>query len=571
MAGLSSVIKETDADGVVLDTRGKSSTALQEAADGVKKGVIMYSEGMAVTGDMPGIIAGRVHDAIPMQPLLNMNRIIRPDFSVFRVCHLRDGRLHREAAISLFNGYGTEIISFAPDRPDWMEEEFMFLGRTTRILRENSSLFKSPDWTPLADTRCDSIWVNEWNGKNKKLYTILSLVPEGFSGLLIPCEPCPEKHFVSLWHHHELLPERKDSSWYLPVLTDAFHHAWLGTRREGAVDCIAEFDRLLDVSRAGDSIFIVTDEGDHINIWKGNPSYQDKSHQLPPGNHRLKISDIFSDYTGTIVIQLFNKNEIIDECILEQEQGRAWLVSVPARSDVTGTVPAEMVLIPGSDISLRLSNTDQFIPYPDYQVDIPVRISSFLMDVYPVTNGQFYDFLEATGYSPVDTINFLKHWQAGTYKPGEAEMPVVYVDIEDARAYTRWVGKRLPSEAEWQLAAQGTDGRVWPWGNQLEEDRCNSSSGHLTPVNAFPGGSSPYGVQDLVGNVWQLTGDVYENGSYTYVMIRGGSFYDPASSWWYVKGGPQPLDRTQMLILMSPGFNRCSTVGFRCARDIIVN
>ena len=569
MDGLSSVIKETDADGVVLDTEGKSSIALQEAADRVKKGVIMYSEGMAVTKDMPGIIAGRVHDAIPMQPLLNMNRIIRPDFSVFRVCHLRDGRLHREVAVSLFNGYGTEIISFAPDRPEWMEEECLFLGRTTIILRENASLFKRPDWIPLIDTRQDSIWVNEWSSKEKKLYTVFSLIPEGFSGFLIPCEPADDRHFVSLWNHRELQPERLDTAWYLPALTDAFHHTWLGTRREGAVDCVAEFNRLLEVSRTGDSMIISADEGDHILAWKGNPSYQNENHRLTAGSNRIRISDLFGDYSGTIVVQLFREDEIIDERILQNEQGESWLASKPSKTSFTNTIPAGMVMIPGAEISLGLTNPDQFIPYPKYSKQVPVRILPFLMDIYPITNKQYYDFLKATGYSPADTTNFLKHWQAGSYKPGEDNLPVVYVDLEDAMAYARWAGKRLPTEAEWQLAAQGTDGRIWPWGDRMEDDKCNRSDGHLTPVSAFPGGSSPYGVQDLVGNVWQLTGDVYENGSYTYVMIRGGSFFDPVSSEWYVKGGPQPLDHIQMLILLSPGFDRCSTVGFRCARDII--
>ncbi len=71
----------------------------------------------------------------------------------------------------------------------------------------------------------------------------------------------------------------------------------------------------------------------------------------------------------------------------------------------------------------------------------------------------------------------------------------------------------------------------------------------------------------MVGNVWQLTNDVYDNGSYRFVIIRGGSYYNPESSIWYVKGGPQPLDRTQMLLLVSPGFNRNATVGFRCVKD----
>jgi formylglycine-generating enzyme required for sulfatase activity len=73
---------------------------------------------------------------------------------------------------------------------------------------------------------------------------------------------------------------------------------------------------------------------------------------------------------------------------------------------------------------------------------------------------------------------------------------------------------------------------------------------------------------DMVGNVWQMTNDMYFNGSNYFMMIRGGSYYKPDSSWWYIQGGPQPLDKTQMMLLVAPGFDRNATVGFRCVRDI---
>jgi len=144
----------------------------------------------------------------------------------------------------------------------------------------------------------------------------------------------------------------------------------------------------------------------------------------------------------------------------------------------------------------------------------------------------------------------------------------VYVSYEDMKAYATWAGKRLPSQAEWQLAAQGTDGRKWPWGNEFHGTSCNNSFGRPTPVDAFPKGKSPYNVMDMVGNVWQMTGDMYFNGNNYFSIIRGGSYFNPESSWWYVKGGPQPLDKTQIMLLVSPGYDRSPTVGFRCAKDV---
>jgi len=69
----------------------------------------------------------------------------------------------------------------------------------------------------------------------------------------------------------------------------------------------------------------------------------------------------------------------------------------------------------------------------------------------------------------------------------------------------------------------------------------------------FPAGASPFGVEDMVGNLWQFTQDVYDNGSYYYAIMKGGSYYKPTSSWWYVQGGPQPVSHQQMLLLVSPG------------------
>ncbi len=225
-----------------------------------------------------------------------------------------------------------------------------------------------------------------------------------------------------------------------------------------------------------------------------------------------------------------------------------------------------MVLVPGSSISVSLTASDEFIQYPE--PDLTTKIDSFLIDKYPVTNSQFYDFITNTGYRPVDTSAYLRHWQSGTFRQGQDKYPVVYVSHEDIEAYTAWAGKRLPTQAEWQLAAQGTDKRKWPWGNDFHGTLCNNGFDRPTPVDAFPKGQSPYGAVDMVGNVWQMTNDIYFNGSNYFAVIRGGSYYKPESSWWYVQGGPQPLDKTQILLMVSPGFDRCATVGFRCVKDV---
>ncbi|UCG27030.1 MAG: SUMF1/EgtB/PvdO family nonheme iron enzyme [Bacteroidales bacterium] len=565
--GMARLIQSTDADGVVLDTRGSSSYELQHAADSVKRGIIMYSEGMAVPADMPGIVSGRVHNAIVMSPPLNLNKLIKPEFSIFRVVQRNDYRIHREIAIAFFNGYGTEINTFAPGRPDWLNEDYTFLGRTTKILRENSSVFLNDSWTPLVHSTRDSIWVNEWKDGEKTLYTILSFNHEGYHGPLFEADTTPGYHYVSLWNHEELEPEQSGSRWMVPVKIKAFNKQWLNTRKEGRVDCVARLPRFIQTELIRDSLFLYADKGDKIVIWKGMPSYQGVSKEFGADTLRLRILDLFGQYEDKIVIQLFGENSLLDECVIKIQPGEPRRIS---RVEYTKRVRrpfANMEEIPAGDFSFSVTNPDQFIPYPDYSTPRLVHVERFFMDKYPVTNAEYYEFMVATGYQPRDPTNFLKHWENGIYPQGQDNYPVVYVSLEDAKAYAEWSGKRLPTEIEWQYAAQGTDGRTWPWGDEFHSTKCNDAFERPTPVDAFPKGMSPFNIEDLVGNVWQMTNDIYDNGSYRFNIIRGGSYFKPTSSQWYVRGGPQPLNHTQMLLLVSPGFDRNATVGFRCVKD----
>ncbi len=222
IAGMERMLRTLDADGVVLDTRGESSREFQDAADRVKPGIIMYSEGMAVPRDMPGIVSGRVHDALYMPPPLNMNKYMRPDFAIFRVLQLAEGPLHREAAVAFFNGYGSEINTMRPGRPDWIDEDLRYLGRTTKLLRENSSAFLDRHWEPLAAALEDGLWANRWRDGAKTVFTVYSLRPEGFKGPFVEVEIPAGAHLVSLWNHQELEPVVRDGRTYAPVDVAAF-------------------------------------------------------------------------------------------------------------------------------------------------------------------------------------------------------------------------------------------------------------------------------------------------------------------------------------------------------------
>jgi len=199
-----------------------------------------------------------------------------------------------------------------------------------------------------------------------------------------------------------------------------------------------------------------------------------------------------------------------------------------------------------------------------------MTIHSFYIDKYPVTNAQFKSFLDASRYHPRDDRNFLRDWKDGTFPEGWANKPVTWVSQQDARAYAAWAGKRLPREWEWQYAAQGNDGRIYPWGNDwrpaaVPEPRTGRTMAGPDNVDAHPDGASPFGLMDLVGNVWQWT-DEYVDDHTRAGILRGGSHYQPQGSIWYF---PQAYrnDQHGKLLLMAPSYDRSGGLGFRCVVD----
>jgi len=286
---------------------------------------------------------------------------------------------------------------------------------------------------------------------------------------------------------------------------------------------------------------------------------------------------------------LFDEGILLDERIVVTKPGIPRLTSNVIRTSANGSTSG-MVKIPAGRFVFRTTNGDEFIAYPKHDEGRTFEMPAFWMDKYPVTNEDFFRFVTATGYLPKDTTNFLKHWRNGRPVKGEERYPVVYVSYEDAQAYAQWAGKRLPTEAEWQYAAQTPDGRDWPWSLETDNIRrelepvtntltvykikgidsrlANLGDGKLYPVGRYKRGANPYGLEDLVGSVWQLTNDIYKSASYTYIMMKGGSYFNPTSSWWYVQGGPRELHYRQYLLRVSPGFERNATVGFRCIKDI---
>jgi formylglycine-generating enzyme required for sulfatase activity len=587
---LAESIKETGADGVVLDCSGASTEQLQKAGDNGGKGVVMYSEGMAVPKDMQGIVSGRVHNALYYCPMLNLNKLIKPEFAIFRVVEVGKELIKREYSLSLFNGYGTENNLFSPGRPYWLDEQWKYLARILMIQRENAGNFTQQNWVPLVKTTADGIFVNYWPAENKSVYTIFSLIPQGFNKPLFEVQPKTGFHFVDLWNHEPLRLDTIGNKIYAVADIESFSEKYLGTNNEGAVSAIAEFPELLSVSfnLPKDELTFSATKGDSIKIYAGMPGYEGNWKSFPVKKQTIRLLKQFGREEGKFVVQLFDKGELADERIILFPPASARLISENVQTKKYNTTPAGMVKIPSGKFKMEVEFGDYFISYPEVLDICEVEIKSFYMDKFPVTNAEFLVFLQKSAYQPTDSENFLKHWENGKIKPGDENKPVVFVSYEDALAFAKWAGKRLPTEAEWQYAAQTEKLNEWPWGDKtnivsekeeitgtltveklkgIDSTLCNPGNGILDVVGSYLKGENPFGLLDLVGSVWQITNDVYDNCTYYFVMLKGGSYYKPEDSWWYVQGGPKNLRHRQMLLRVSQGFERKATVGFRCVAD----
>jgi iron(II)-dependent oxidoreductase len=226
----------------------------------------------------------------------------------------------------------------------------------------------------------------------------------------------------------------------------------------------------------------------------------------------------------------------------------------------TPLVPEGMVAVAAGQYTIGREDGDD-IEKPVHTVPL----KAFFIDKTEVTNAEYKKFIDATGYQAPP------HWKDKTFPQDQENFPVVQVNWQDANSYAQWAGKRLPTEAEWEAAARGLDGRKYPWGNEWNKAFANigaGESGSLLGVGRFPEGQSPFGAMDMIGNAWEWTADTLalypgntgkapEEANSNYRVIRGGAFngtkLNDASYRGYIEANAnrKELDKT----------------GFRCAKD----
>lgn len=412
------------------------------------------------------------------------------------------------------------------------------LRRTATIERAYASLLTSAEWQPHVLMQRFGVFASRWPSTDRTLWTVVNRNSYDVSGRQMVVSYKEHARYFDLWHGVELQPKHEGSQSVLEFDLEA-----------------NGFGAILEQTGAAEPPSKLLETMNRL-AQKPLRDFSREWHSLPQQ-----------------------------------------LVSIPA-TKAPAAAPAGMIRIPEGDYVFRVNGieiegmnddgVDFQYPWEDsarrYH-EREMHIPSFWIDKYPVTNAEFKQFMEATHYRPADDHNFLKDWTNGTYPQGWEKKPVTWVSLEDARAYARWAGKRLPHEWEWQYAAQGTDNRLYPWGNQWiystapvdplalaapvsaavpVPDRGRDMA-PASDVDLHPLGASPFGVMDLVGNVWQWT-DEYTDEHTRAAVLRGGSHYQPQGSRWYF---PQAYKLSQhgKYLLMAPSLDRSGAVGFRCVMD----
>jgi formylglycine-generating enzyme required for sulfatase activity len=396
--------------------------------------------------------------------------------------------------------------------------------RVAAIERAVAPFLVSPEWEPLYPMRNYGVYGSRWPLSNETVWTIVNRNPYNVAGPQMSITDLPGTRYFDLYHGVKLKPENSGQTAVLSFGIEANGY--------GAI-------------------------------------------LATPGEPNQAIKDLMQRMAAMTAKPLSSFSH--DMNALPQS-----LMPIEPTKRAADSPPG-MVRIPGGEYTFKVRGTEieggasnlVDVQYP--WEDSPRRfhehrmlVAPFFIDKYPVTNAQFKQFLDATHYAPKDGLNFLRDWKNGTYPQGWETRPVTWVSLEDARAYAQWAGKRLPHEWEWQFAAQGMDGRLYPWGNQWQPGNVPAPATGRTmpgpdPVDAHPGGASPNGVMDLVGNVWQWT-DEFTDEHTRAAILRGGEYYQPQGSIWYF---PQAYrnDEHSKLLLMAPGYDRSGGVGFRCVRD----
>ena len=526
---IAELMAEVGADGINGDTQDGVPLAFSTAADKVGHPLAFEPE----EGPSDEALAWNVMTwgqyNFPFVPLVDKYKWLEPRHMV-NISDRWNRDKTNDLQFAFFNGVGWE---------SWENIWGIWNGITPRdaeatrrvatIERAIAPFLISPEWEPLAPTLRYGVFASRWPLNHHTVWTIVNRNEYDVEGHEIELQFDQGMRYFDLYHGTELKPERNPED-----------------------KVVLSFD--IEAHSYGALLATKT---------------------APDARLRALMSKM-REMTAKTLSSYSNEWTMLPQQIVPM---------AGTKPPASASPPAGMVRIPGGNFVFKVQGIEiEGFADIDIGVDVqypwensprrfhehPMQMKPFWIDTYPVTNAQFKMFLDSTHYDPQDELNFLRDWKGESFPIGWDDKPVTWVSLEDARAYARWAGKRLPHEWEWQYAAQGSDGRTYPWG-----DDWNASAAPLPDktrtmrgpdaVDAHPQGKSPFGVMDFVGNVWQWTEEFTDEHTRA-AILRGGEYYQPQGSIWYF---PQAykLNQHGKLLLTAPSLDRSGGVGFRCVQD----
>ncbi|MDZ5444885.1 SUMF1/EgtB/PvdO family nonheme iron enzyme [Micromonospora sp. 4G57] len=458
-------------DGVFLDTLKEGAGELRKALDAVRPGLVLEGESrvpLARVEDHAMSWAQWFADS-------TVPGVLRAKWFERRHILHHTRRWHRshldELHSAWLNGCGVLVWeSVFGVWVGWNDRDKAVLRAMRRVQASHAAWLGAEDWVPLADRAGSGpVYASRWTYDGEPLWTVVNR-GDDHDGPWLLTEPRPGRRFVDLITGAELtVTETGDGR-----VTAG------GPLPAGGIAAVVAADTpvVRHESPAGDPSFPARVAVRARTPWAPLAALPDGMVTVDGGRHDLLVRHRVRE-TG-----LYGEAPYVDE----------WK-PLPPRLHHTGTLRR------------------------------PVRLGRFAIDTREVTHGQYARFLAATGYRPVRPERF-------TAGRGPADAPVTGVDLADARAYADWAGLRLPTEDEWQVAAE---------------------AGLLSRREPL---------------VWNLTESEHSDGRTRFVILKGGCAYRAEGCDWYLDGGPQPPDVSVKLLLTGAGLTRSDSIGFRCAADL---
>jgi gamma-glutamyl hercynylcysteine S-oxide synthase len=521
---LAEIVEGLDADGVMLDTMTELPEEMARAVRARRRGVVFAPELRPRDEDLRHVRQSwaqwfEVGDA--STPSIYRHRWLVPRHRQLAIARWDTSR-KKDIVYSFFNGSGLILWDnvFGTWNP-YSQADRRLLAETAAIFDCYQGVFVNGEWLPLVPSGVSGLDANRWTEKSSQGETTRAIVTlrnrtQERLHFRVPADAPPGLEYTAFW----------------------------GERRNVTTGHM--------VAVEPESVqALVLDE---------------------PGAARRAIAH-FDELSGRADVE---RRDMDERC------PRPQLVQPPAPAAAAAKPPSSsMIALPGGTFDMRVRHERRECGcYPFGATDaamwgwfykdtlaheMRVTLDPFAIKATAVTNAEFVDFVRTTNYRPDDSRRFLLHIVRAPdgslpkeLPDQQGSLPVTFVSLADARAFAAAAGQRLPTEAEWQWAAEGSGhGHRYPWGNDERPP-----SGELRPASD-PASATPQGVMGLCGNAWELTESEHTDGHTRFVMLRGGIFLPPGESEWLVMRGPRPNDYHAKYILLADGLDRSETISFR--------